>query len=345
MCPLQVPAHDWSHEWLKSGLPESVADLHAIVTSSLSGALPRTSSFCLAGETDDRAVCRVKLVDGCLTPLSPVPRARLDAKMRDLGLGKAGRPCRVIFRASCDPSEAASLSDTLGAPADWTEMALLRLEHDGEWLGAAGIAHVEGQGRFTDATLLHVEQRRRFSSWLAFVQKNSLQFLRSAEVMCCLGRQGTSFYVVDCDLESVVWCQHDVPSDQVRPRVDEQELVRIARYALDVQRSNEQAPSQILPCGTVVKVAELLDTSAFGGNRCAAMAVRPHLVDYDGAMQSLSNRERQIANLLIEGYTSLNAAAIIGVSENTIRTYVRRMYRKIGVSNRAELMRRVGARW
>lgn len=55
----------------------------------------------------------------------------------------------------------------------------------------------------------------------------------------------------------------------------------------------------------------------------------------------LSAREREIAQLLVEGYAALNAAAILELSEHTVRTYVRRLYKKLNVSNRADLVCRL----
>ena len=49
------------------------------------------------------------------------------------------------------------------------------------------------------------------------------------------------------------------------------------------------------------------------------------------------------ARLLVAGYSGVNVAAIAGLSENTVRTYVRRLYAKIGVSNRADLVRKLVA--
>ena len=57
------------------------------------------------------------------------------------------------------------------------------------------------------------------------------------------------------------------------------------------------------------------------------------------AMEGLSRREREIARLLVAGYSGVNVAAIAGLSENTVRTYVRRLYTKLGVSNRTEATR------
>jgi DNA-binding CsgD family transcriptional regulator len=53
----------------------------------------------------------------------------------------------------------------------------------------------------------------------------------------------------------------------------------------------------------------------------------------------LSEREREVSRLLVMGYSSVNVAAITGLSENTIKTYIRRVYQKLGVSNRTDLVR------
>jgi DNA-binding CsgD family transcriptional regulator len=58
-------------------------------------------------------------------------------------------------------------------------------------------------------------------------------------------------------------------------------------------------------------------------------------------MEGLSKREREIARLLVAGYSGVNVAAIAGLSENTVRTYVRRLYSKLSVSNRADLVRKL----
>jgi DNA-binding NarL/FixJ family response regulator len=55
----------------------------------------------------------------------------------------------------------------------------------------------------------------------------------------------------------------------------------------------------------------------------------------------LSQREWEVARLLAEGCTNVNVAARCGVSPNTVRTLMRRLYRKLGVYNRAELVREV----
>jgi DNA-binding CsgD family transcriptional regulator len=56
---------------------------------------------------------------------------------------------------------------------------------------------------------------------------------------------------------------------------------------------------------------------------------------------NLSRREREIARMLVSGYTAVNIAATYGLSENTVRTYMRRLYRKLAVNNRADLVRQI----
>ena len=57
--------------------------------------------------------------------------------------------------------------------------------------------------------------------------------------------------------------------------------------------------------------------------------------------QGLSERERQVGVLLAEGYTVVNTAAILNLSESTVRTYVRRLYKKLSVSSRTDLVRQL----
>jgi len=56
---------------------------------------------------------------------------------------------------------------------------------------------------------------------------------------------------------------------------------------------------------------------------------------------SLSGREQQVARLLADGYSCVNTAAVLNLSENTVRTYVRRLYRKLDVTNRVDLVQRL----
>jgi DNA-binding CsgD family transcriptional regulator len=88
-------------------------------------------------------------------------------------------------------------------------------------------------------------------------------------------------------------------------------------------------------------VAKLDADPVFGNARCAVVRVEAVSKQAAPALEGLSKREREIARLLVAGYSGVNVAAIAGLSENTVRTYVRRLYGKLGVSNRADLVRKL----
>lgn len=53
------------------------------------------------------------------------------------------------------------------------------------------------------------------------------------------------------------------------------------------------------------------------------------------AMGSLTLREYQVVNLMAGGNTNAEIGAVLGVGEMTIKTHARRLYRKLGVGDRA----------
>ncbi len=53
----------------------------------------------------------------------------------------------------------------------------------------------------------------------------------------------------------------------------------------------------------------------------------------------LSEREREVVKLTAEGHTALQAAEIMSLSPKTIETYRHRAMQKLGLTNRAELVR------
>lgn len=57
-----------------------------------------------------------------------------------------------------------------------------------------------------------------------------------------------------------------------------------------------------------------------------------------GGADRLSPRERDVARLLAEGHSHKATARILGVAPTTIRTQTYRMYRKLGVRNRAQMV-------
>jgi LuxR family maltose regulon positive regulatory protein len=58
----------------------------------------------------------------------------------------------------------------------------------------------------------------------------------------------------------------------------------------------------------------------------------------------LSPRERQVVALVIEGFSDANVAARLSISEATVGSHLARIYRKLRVHTRVELVTRARAR-
>lgn len=57
----------------------------------------------------------------------------------------------------------------------------------------------------------------------------------------------------------------------------------------------------------------------------------------DGRVEAaLTARERQLLRLLGQGWETIRIADAVGISEQTVRTYLSRLYGKLGVHSRAE---------
>ena len=56
--------------------------------------------------------------------------------------------------------------------------------------------------------------------------------------------------------------------------------------------------------------------------------------------ESLTSREQQVLELLVEGFSYTEIAQRLGISTSTVGTYVQRIYEKLHVSSRREIMAR-----
>ncbi len=58
-----------------------------------------------------------------------------------------------------------------------------------------------------------------------------------------------------------------------------------------------------------------------------------------GASALLSQREEEVVSLVAQGFTNVEAAALLQLSIKSIETYRARAMEKLGIRNRAELLR------
>jgi two-component system nitrate/nitrite response regulator NarL len=63
--------------------------------------------------------------------------------------------------------------------------------------------------------------------------------------------------------------------------------------------------------------------------------IRPHA---SPGMNLLATREAQVANLVVEGLATKEIAKRLGITEHTVSNYLFRIYNKLGISSRVELV-------
>ena len=153
--------------------------------------------------------------------------------------------------------------------------------------------------------------------------------------------------VIDESNGELVWVgsrdERDALKDDVRTAAPA--LISLARRTAKHIGSEPPIPYPSLVSGAVVHVLAGKVLPSFGSERHTLVAIRPHRNEYNAERSTaLSERENQVARLLSDGYTIVNAAAILGLTENTVRTHVRRLYRKLNINTRVDLVRQLRER-
>jgi DNA-binding CsgD family transcriptional regulator len=224
--------------------------------------------------------------------------------------------------------------------------ALVIFLHEGGVLfGVCGLERSADEGAFTDADLETLDGLASFIMAGARAQLAYDELAREASCLRALGNVSGALYVIDRDAKQVVWAadrERGIDWEQdVSPIEDA--LVNAAERLLASRARGDALPTPPrLPNGSVTAVSKIDDDPVFAQARVCVVRIEP-LGEQATAMDTLSRREREIARLLVAGYSGVNVAAIAGLSENTVRTYVRRLYLKLGVSNRADLVRKLMA--
>jgi DNA-binding CsgD family transcriptional regulator len=159
-------------------------------------------------------------------------------------------------------------------------------------------------------------------------------------VLRSVGPGHKTYLLFDRNKATVLW-----GSEQARPlnwsrdvEPCERSIVNSAESLLVAQTGDDVLPTPMPgPFGLLV-AASLISTETPFGSGCAVMGFRL-MAEGGGVIMQLSEQERMVARLLVRGYQPLNIGALTGISEHTVRTYIRRIYKKLRVSSRADLVR------
>jgi DNA-binding CsgD family transcriptional regulator len=327
-------------------LPGTRASFRRRVIDSMRELVQAPGAFCFFGKDDARAYGdATRLVDGALKPVKPVDGVKLSAAFGFDPKFVVAAPRRTYVASELWPdAERARLPYFAEySAADKMVHALLLFLHEGGVLfGLAGLERRAAEGPFTDADARTLEDLAPFAVAGARAQMQYDELSREASALRALGKVAGIVYVVDRDRKRVVWAadrENGIDWDEDVAPIEDQ-LVEAVERSIESRARGDAVPTPPrLPTGTVVNVSKIEGDPVFGGARCAA--VRVEASRKPAPIEGLSKREREIARLLVAGYSGVNVAAISGLSENTVRTYVRRLYGKLGVNNRADLVRKL----
>ncbi len=327
--------------------PGSRQSFRRRVLDALRSAVPASSAFFCVGTDDARAYGdSSRVANGSFLSLVETEGVRLTAAF-GFEVKSVAATARRVYRADelYPPAERLSLpyfKDHPGTPA-FVHSVLVFLHEGGLLFGVCGLERTEDEGPFSSADLALLEGLAAFVIAGARAHLAHTELAREAAALRVLGNIGGALVVVDRDLKKPIWAidrqrgidwEHDIA-----PNADA--IVSGAEKLLGAKARGEALPTPpALPTGTLTAVAKLEDDPVFRGSRCAVVRFEP-MKEAAQKLEGLSKREREVARLLVAGYSGVNVAAIAGLSENTVRTYVRRLYAKLGVSNRADLVRKL----
>ena len=307
--------------------------------------VPASGAFVCFGTEDARAYAdSSRMVDGSPQPMKAEAGVRLTQAFGFEVKSVVETTRRAYLANELYPDEdRAKLPYFATHAGAGMKHALLFFMHEGGVLfGIAGLERRESEGAFTAADVEKLEALGSFVAAGARAQLAYDELSREAAALRAFSKVKGTLFVVDRDKKRVLWAanrERGVDWDADVAPIEEH-VVDAAEQSLKASANKEALPTPPrLPSGAVVAVAKVEGDPVFNNARCAIVRVEPQ--DKAAPIEGLSKREREIARLLVAGYSGVNVAAISGLSENTVRTYVRRLYQKLGVANRADLVRKL----
>jgi DNA-binding CsgD family transcriptional regulator len=203
------------------------------------------------------------------------------------------------------------------------------LRDQGHLYGLAGLERRSDERAFSEG---EVDKVQRLAPVLLSVAKGTRgqrEHGRALAAIRALGGVAGTVFVIDRDRQRIVWA-----SEPFGCAIEGVVVAEVERAL----KTNSRPAKQLLPDGGILSVVPLDDGSMFGcGHYAVAELVQGGVGG--GPVSTLSGREWEVAQLLADGYSHVNIGARCDLAPATVRTYTRRIYAKLGVCNRADLVR------
>jgi LuxR family maltose regulon positive regulatory protein len=156
--------------------------------------------------------------------------------------------------------------------------------------------------------------------------------------------------------EALEGCERIAADHSPRTLVD----VRMLRAAIELERGNEalsdvsfdralvamartgaRAPLRLIPPGTLAALTGRAFTRGHSGEAARILSrIAEATEGHARAIEPLSHRELLVLAEVERGATVADIAAALFISPNTVKTHLRRLYRKLGVTTRTDAIRK-----
>ncbi len=319
------------------------------VIDAMRSLVASTGAFCFLGRGDGRAISdATRVIGDNRVGINLDKNIRLDKAFAFTAADVCATTRRAYLLSELYPADewqAVPFFAANGKEESIASILLMFLHEGGVLFGVCGLERTKADGPFKQEDVEVMDSLASFIMAGARTQLAYDELAREASCLRALGGTTGALYVIDRDAKQVLWAadrERGIDWDQDVIAVEDT-LVNAAERLLASRARGEALPTPPrLANGSVTAVSKIDDDPVFAQARVCVVRIEP-LGEQATAMDTLSKREREIARLLVAGYSGVNVAAIAGLSENTVRTYVRRLYLKLGVSNRADLVRKLMA--
>jgi DNA-binding NarL/FixJ family response regulator len=147
------------------------------------------------------------------------------------------------------------------------------------------------------------------------------------------GRHGTGF-----ELTEKIRDAHGKPQVvMILDQSDGESVTRAFRAGARGIFCRNSSLETLSKCIVCVNQGQLWASSSELEHLLDALKVPLRLVNATGA-ELLSRREREVVQRISEGLTNREIAGFLGLSENTVKNYIYRIFDKLGISSRVELV-------
>jgi DNA-binding NarL/FixJ family response regulator len=141
------------------------------------------------------------------------------------------------------------------------------------------------------------------------------------------------------------FAQPEADNDEVQSLIDNPRAGRVAVYTWNfqpelIERALERGVcgylSKTLPASDLVQAIEAIHRGEVVVSPAPPKSTSPLGLDWPGRTEGLTARESEILALITQGRSNAEIARLTFLSMNSVKSYIRSAYRKIGVKSRTQ---------